>query len=239
MTVNTGELVTLNFKSKDGFQFKNWSVESGRLSNVDLASSTISFFMPNQNLSIRANYDSHYTINYHGNGGTGSTSNSSCTISDAYNGAAQGSSCSLSLRANGFSKTSYSFNGWSTSSSASSGSVAGTTVAISSDTTYYATWKQDVTLKTVCETYSSDDLFGTRKGAIDGNYGTWHSSLDYTYTCSTAVGKCSRSNGYERICVTDACGPYKGKTASWMKDNEPSCSKLSRLWCSCSDTGEF
>ena len=80
-------------------------------------------------------------VYYNDNGGTGSTSSSSCTISDTYNGATQGSSCSLSLRSNGFSRTGYSFGGWSTNKSATSGLSAGTSESLNSDATYYAIWK--------------------------------------------------------------------------------------------------
>ena len=179
------------------------------------------------------------TASYNGNGGTGSTASNSCNVATVYNGNAQGSSCSLALASNGFSKSGYKFKGWSTNSSASSGSSAGTTVSISGNTTYYATWEQEVTLKSVCQTYSGSDLFGKSKGSISGNYGEWHGSLSYDYTCHANSTTCTRSNGYERICVTDACGPYKGKTAKWMKDNSSYCEDLSRFWCSCNHTGAF
>ncbi len=47
-------------------------------------------------------------------------------------------------------RTNYTFNGWSQNSSAASGYVAGeTSPAVTSDITYYATWKQNVTYYTI------------------------------------------------------------------------------------------
>ena len=38
-------------------------------------------------------------------------------------------------------RTGYTFNGWATSSTATSGSKTGNSAAITTDTTFYATWK--------------------------------------------------------------------------------------------------
>ncbi len=78
------------------------------------------------------------------NGATGTApAAKECTISATYNGTAQGTSCNVSLPSNSGTYTGKTFNGWSTSSSASSGTAAGTTVSLSSNKTYYATWKNN------------------------------------------------------------------------------------------------
>ena len=65
-------------------------------------------------------------------------------------------------------------------------------------------------------------------------YGNWRTGL--SYTCYATGGPCSRSVGYDRICYTDACGGWKGKSADYMLDHGAfgSCEKCSRWWCDCS-----
>ena len=78
------------------------------------------------------------------NGGTGSIAEKKCTIAATYNGSAQGTSCSVSLPTSGCTYNPWEFQGWNTSSSATTG-VTGN-VSISSDKSYYAIWKKEVCL---------------------------------------------------------------------------------------------
>ncbi|MBQ6840725.1 MAG: hypothetical protein IJO63_01230, partial [Bacilli bacterium] len=96
------------------------------------------------------------------------------------------------------------------------------------------------TTKDICD-YDGSELFGRYKGHITGsngekNYGTWYGSLSFSYQCYNGAG-CYRSNGYERICVADECGIYKGWTAKQIKDAK-GCD-FSRFWCSCAHEGKF
>lgn len=79
-----------------------------------------------------------YTINYNANGGSGTTSSSTCTV---------GSSCSI--RANSFTKTGYSFVGWSMSSTGvptySSGNSVTNLASDGKSVTLYAIWAKQNT----------------------------------------------------------------------------------------------
>ena len=101
---------------------------------------------------------------------------------------------------------------------------------------------------------SCEDLFGSAQSTSGGGNGSYafaypaygkfvtglssYSCYAYggTYTDSSGNKYCKRTKGYERICYTDACGGWKGKTASYMLDNGAfgSCPKCSRYWCECS-----
>ena len=72
-------------------------------------------------------------MSFNANGGTGTTSSVSCKITTT-------SSCSVTLPANGFTYGERTFNGWGTSSSATSGDLPGSNVTISANTTRYAIW---------------------------------------------------------------------------------------------------
>lgn len=84
---------------------------------------------------------------------------------------------------------------------------------------------------------NSEPLFGKGKGTIAGNYGDWHEGV-YQYTCYANQTSCKRSNGYDRICITDLCGQYKGYTAKELSNAVAIC-KFSSYWCSCTKTGKF
>ncbi|MBQ4634113.1 MAG: InlB B-repeat-containing protein, partial [Bacilli bacterium] len=70
----------------------------------------------------------------------------SCTIPAVYNGETQDTSCSITLPTTGYSYIGWTFNGWGTSSTSQSGSTGA--VDLSSDKTYYATWKKPAITRT-------------------------------------------------------------------------------------------
>ena len=149
-----GASVDLNVTAyKSGWTFMGWSTSSNSTSTIN------SYKMPEKNITLYAVYkksSKSYRITTKGNGGSGTAYTSSCTIPAVYNNSTQKTSCTAVLPSNGFSRSGYSFNGWSTSSSASSGSSPGTTVTLSSNKTYYATWKKNVTTKTYTVTFKSN-----------------------------------------------------------------------------------
>lgn len=86
-----------------------------------------------------------YKITYNKNDGSGTTS----TPSDQ-SALTSGSTYTLkTLSQLGWSRSGYTFNGWSTSSSATSGTSAGTTQTCSDNKTWYATWTSSVSSKTI------------------------------------------------------------------------------------------
>lgn len=85
-----------------------------------------------------------YTITYYRNSTTSDTTTTS--------GGTVTSGTSYTLASCPWTRSGYSFNGWSTSRSASSGSAAGSTVAASTvnkNQVWYATWKSTVSSKTI------------------------------------------------------------------------------------------
>ena len=85
-----------------------------------------------------------YTLSFNPNGGTGSSSSVSCTLPTVYNGASQSNSCSVTLPSNSFTYAGWTFNGWGTSTTGTSGSNPGSVVTLTSNKTYYALWTKTV-----------------------------------------------------------------------------------------------
>lgn len=88
------------------------------------------------------NYHRQYTITFNKNDGT----NTVWSINYAYADSMTATMASAPTR------TGYTFQGWSTSSSATSGYNAGSTVSVSGSTTFYAIWK----INTITVTYNAN-----------------------------------------------------------------------------------
>ena len=169
------------------------------------------------------------TITYSGNGSTsGSTSNSSCKA--YYNN----SSCNITLRANGFTKTGYSFKGWGTGTSSVTHN-ANQQYSFSANDTLYAIWEAAKTIS--CSNYYN---FLDSAG-INANYCT--SSKDYvmvgnsTATClSNAYSDVNDlSNGCSQ-CVSE-CQAAGNSDCSSCCAGAPSLEELfASTYNSCCDT---
>ena len=160
------------------------------------------------------------TLTYNGNSSTsGSTAKSECTIAETYNGTAQGTSCNVTLRSNGFAKTGFSFSGWGTSASATSTTAAGATVNLSSNKTYYAIWKSACSASNysgcpvmyVCKADGPDSL--TPRGAT-----TVHSKINSSDKFTKAI--LSQTKFY----VIKESGNYKygyleASSSDWFSTN--------------------
>ena len=128
---------------------KGWTAtDKGYSSESDILYSSIGAKIvcppANTNQNIRAVYNRTKTISFNANGASnGSVADKTFT---QWFVAGKGATGTVTLPENGFTRTGYVFNGWNTSSTATSGTTAGTTVApdgawTSVDTqTYYATW---------------------------------------------------------------------------------------------------
>lgn len=88
------------------------------------------------------NYYTRYTITFNKNDGTNTTWSTSYIYADSMN----------ATMASAPSRPDYTFQGWSTSSSASSGYRAGSSVSVSGSTTFYAVWKRN----TITVTYNAN-----------------------------------------------------------------------------------
>lgn len=124
---------TLNLGSytptRSGYNFKGWaennsSATSGITSTVTISSSTTYY----------AAWKQVFTVTWNLNGGTYNSSTTNPTQSVESGGTVSFSTYTPT-------RSGYTFQGWATSSSATSGSTSGNSSAITSNTTFYAIWK--------------------------------------------------------------------------------------------------
>ena len=137
MTYGTPKNLTSNAFTRAGYTFFGWST------NKDATKETYTNGQSVNNLSstngetviLYALWKKTVTISYNVNGGSGTITASSGTL---YNAQA---SVSITLSTTKPSRTGYTFNGWSTSSTATSASYQpGTAYSFSNSTTLYAVW---------------------------------------------------------------------------------------------------
>ena len=126
------QLGTLPTSSRTGYTFRGWFTATSGGTQI-----TTTTTMPANNVTYYAQWNAHtYTVNYDANGGTGTTAASSHTYGVA-----------KTLTANGFSRTGYTFLGWSTSASATTAtytngqSVSNLTATNGGTVTLYAVWR--------------------------------------------------------------------------------------------------
>ena len=174
-TVNYGTSITINVSLSTGYHWSNWS---GSFSTTSQSYT----FTVTSNIDVTANGAANtYTVNYNANGGSGTTASSSHTYDS-----------SKALTANGFSRTGYTFQGWSTSSSATSAtysnqqSVKNLTSTHGGTVTLYAVWK------IISYTVSYDANGGTgAPSAQTKNYGT-----NITLSSTKPTKAQTTANGY-------------------------------------------
>ena len=88
------------------------------------------------------NYYRQYTITFNKNDGTNTVWSTNYVYADSM----------TATMASAPTRTGYTFQGWSTSSSATSGYNAGSAVSVSGSTTFYAIWK----INTITVTYNAN-----------------------------------------------------------------------------------
>ena len=119
-----------------------------------------------------------------------------CTISATYNGTSQASSCNAQLTSTLESGLTLSSNwvlmGWSTSSSATSGSQPGATVSLSSNETRYAIWR-----KTVSVTFKANGCTTSDKTATSYAY-------NFTKTTSFTVPTVTMNSGWTSLGISSS-----------------------------------
>ncbi len=170
------------------------------------------------------------TINANG----GSYSGATPTCNKYY----EDSSCSLTFPTTEPTRTGYTFKGWSTSSTASSGTAAGGSVSITGDTTFYATWKVN------CKdgyTYQSDGTCKKTYTATSESYctgGSWSKSDTFSSknSCSSTSKPSDPKEGdkyidcaypvYKAYCKGETSSAVSGRTYSYDK------TKICNKYCS-------
>lgn len=133
-TYTWGTSRTVTCTPNTGYRFSKWQLSGG--STASSTSSSYTFTMPTANTTATATCVANtYTVYYNANGGSGTTASSSHTYGTA-----------KALTSNGFSRTGYTFLGWSTSSTATSAtysngqSVSNLTSTHGGSVTLYAVW---------------------------------------------------------------------------------------------------
>ena len=159
---------TLCNPTRAGYTFLGWYTAASGGTQITQSTTVTS----TQNHTIYAHWKINtYTITFNGNGNTGgSTASKTCTI---------GSACTLT--GNGFTKTNYTFAGWSKTPGGSIVYSNGQTVYETSNFTLYAVWVQSVTnlgytggaqyfTPTISGNYEIE-LWGASSGM--GGHGAW------------------------------------------------------------------
>lgn len=194
-TVNYGTSLTVNATLSTGYHWNKWS---GSFSTTTQKYT----FTVTSNIDVTANGAANtYTVNYNANGGSGTTASSSHTYDSA-----------KALTANGFSRTGYTFLGWSTSSSATSAtysnqqSVSNLTSTNGGTVTLYAVWK------IITYTVSYDANGGT--GAPSAQTKNYGSTLTLSSTKPTKAN--TTANGY--TVTFDGNGGTASKTSATATD---------------------
>jgi hypothetical protein len=148
--------------------------------------------------SFRTSANLSYTITYDGNGSTGGS-----TASTTGNG-------SVTLRANGFTRTNCSFTGWNTNSAGTgTGYSAGSSYSLSANVTLYATWAAVANSST-----NPTVTFVGNFGSGSTSYKRWNWSGG-TVTGGTAVGY---QYAISSTSATSGFGSYSATTTATTID---------------------
>ena len=154
------QLGTLPTVSRTGYTFKGWFTQSTGGEKISTTTT-----MPANNVTYYAQWTANtYTIEYNANGGTGSTVSSSHTYG-----------VSKALTKNGFTKTGYTFLGWSKDKTATSATYTDEQSVVNISSTngekviLYAIW--EINSYTVTYNYSANGGTSATKTTATFNYG--------------------------------------------------------------------
>ena len=176
-TYNTAKALTSNGYARTGYTFKGWSTSSTATSATYTNAQSVKNLTSTNGATVTLYavwQVNTYTVVYNANGGTGTTANSSHTYGTA-----------KALTNNGYSRTGYTFKGWSTSSTATSAtytngqSVTNLTATNGATVTLYAVWQ--------AHTYTV---------VYNGNGATSGTTANSSHTYNTA--KALTANGFTR-----------------------------------------
>lgn len=140
---NNGNIANPSFApvvaTVSGWNIRGWSTGSGASAAINYNSGAS--FTTGSNITLYASWSKTVTVSYNGNGATsGSTANSTGTAYRNYKGDV--TNASITLRANGYARSGYNFTGkWALGSSGGTQYSVGASVALSSNTTFYACWR--------------------------------------------------------------------------------------------------
>ena len=137
-TGNAGTTVKLTATPKDGYEFDTWEVISGDILIADKAKASTSFEMPESDVEVKAHFKKKAdtrTITFKANGGSGTMKKQT---------AEKGST--ITLNANKYKRTGYTFTGWNTKKDGTGSSFKDKAkVKLNANATLYAQWKKNDT----------------------------------------------------------------------------------------------
>ncbi len=120
-----------------GWSARGWSASTAGNGGITYANGAA--FTRNSDVTLYGMYQQAVTLSYSGNGATGG-STAAQTGYRYYNSNGQTLNASFSLRANGFTRTSYTFSKWALGSAGGTQYAAGAGVTLAASTIFYALW---------------------------------------------------------------------------------------------------
>lgn len=168
--------------AKSGWEFVGWRQDTAANGNV-----LSSLNMGDDPVTLYAVFKQTVTLSYNGNGTT-SGSTAAQTGARYYNNGTVVNQ-SFMLRANGFTRTSYTFSKWALGSAGGTQYAAGASITISANTTMYAVW----TAEPFTLTLNSSGWSGPT--VIAGSFGSGP-TLSNNYGGATITGRGSSSPAY-------------------------------------------
>ena len=175
--------------SYSGWTFNGWGTSSSSTSGN---TGTIAISSTHTRYATWKKSAITITYSYNCNGGTGSPSNTTCTIPAVYNGATQNSYCTMTLPSSGCSYSGWTFNGWGTGTGSTSGTAAGGTVNVSTNATRYATWKKTGPTYTVSFSNAAATGATVTSSAVSCTIPTVYNGASLATSCSVTLP----SSGY-------------------------------------------
>ena len=206
--VSSGETITITAAPNTGYRFVNWTVNGITLTDAQKTSATISFVMPENDVTVTANFElMTYTITFNSNyknGATAITKTQTFTHGVAKN-----------LDDNTFSMTGYTFKEWNTNVDGTGTSYAnGASYTATSDTVLYAQWTP------ITYTISYELNGGTVSGTNPTSYTVESSAITlinptkegYTFAGWTGTGL---SSATKTVTIPTGSTGNRTYTANW------------------------
>lgn len=138
---NNGNVVnpsfTLTQNTQSGWTPLGWCTSSSATASI--AQNNGATITLSSNATYYGKYSQTITLSYNGNGATGGST--AAQTGTRYYNSGNYSNPSFSIRANGFSRTSYSFVNWAMGSTSGTRYSAGANITLSANTTMYAIWR--------------------------------------------------------------------------------------------------
>lgn len=166
-----------------GWTFRGWATSSAAAASISYSSISGTAF--SASATVYAAYYQTITLSYNGNGSTGGST--AAQTGTRYWNTGNVSNPSFTLRANGFSKTSYAFSKWALGSASGTQYAAGASITLSASTTMYALWTYVGSPFYIVKDWGCRQTLGWTLKDFDN-------ILDYTF-----VSACTAGTSYPQI----------------------------------------